>query len=207
MDKHNVKKEIQNYVTQLLLDEGYKRFTLEKIVSAMNISKKTIYKNFLNKEDVIASSYNEILNDAYLRLIKLIQSNNRMVDKLEELADLIKTYLFVFDTDSFIYLKKEFPSIWFKILSVRRRKFMPLLNLLIDHSKKHRLIVDVPNEILIKYFGVSLGLLSDKRSLSKLFIPYNKAFNDLFGILINGILTKKGKKLLAINKRMKDENE
>ena len=108
--------------------------------------------------------------------------------------------------ESFFNLKREFPSIWFEILVARKRKFIPLLNLLINHSKKHRLIIEFPNELLIKYFSVSLGLLSAKKTLNNFSLSYDKTFNDLFEILLNGILTKKGKKLLAINKRINNEN-
>jgi len=206
MKNIKTKQEIQNYITKKFLSEGFNKIPVAEISSKVKISKKTIYKNYFNKEEIISEFFKVILNDAYQQLVFLIQSNNRMVEKVERLAEIIKKYLHVFDDESFHNLKREFPSIWFEILVARKRKFIPLLNLLINHSKKHRLIIEFPNELLIKYFSVSLGLLSGKKTLNNFSLSYDKTFNDLFEILLNGILTKKGKKLLAINKRINNEN-
>lgn len=202
----NKKDQIRLFIRQKLLSEGYVKIYVDEICTQVRISKKTIYINYSNKEEIIKEFFVDVMNDIYLQVVTIVQSQNSMAAKLEQISEIVKEYLHVFDAASFSKLKVEFPALWLSILKSRRKNFIPLLNLLLDHSRKHCLIMDVPNEFLLDYFTSALNLLADERMLKRNSLSYDEAFTRLFEFLINGIITKKGRKLLAINKRMKNEN-
>ena len=72
------------------------------------------------------------------------------------------------------------------------------------HIDEKKIISDTPDEIIIKVFTTSLGSIAQmKNKFDK--ASYQKTFEAAFEMLLNGILTKKGKQLL-INKRINNES-
>ena len=206
MDTPEYKTLIIDFISDKMMDEGYKKITLEEITSNLAISKKTVYKVFSSKEEITRLIFMGELTKAYIGLIQLIQEKSTIVTKVENLAGMIESYIRLFNDASLNNLIKEYPNLWKEIVLFRKEKVMPFINLLLNHSKKHDLIIDYPNELIIKLFSTSLTISAEKSYLIHNKLDYQSVYKSIFDILLNGILTKKGKKLLAINKRMKNEN-
>ncbi|KAF0146876.1 MAG: transcriptional regulator [Ignavibacteria bacterium] len=206
MNTKEYKVLIRDFINDKMMDEGYKKITLEEITSNLAISKKTVYKVFSSKEEIARSIFIGELTKAYQRLIQLIQEKSSMAMKIENLGEMIESYIRLFNDSSLHNLKKEYPNLWKEIVFFRKERVIPLINLLLNHSKKHDLIVDYPNELIIKLFSTSLTISTEKSYLVHNKSDCQTVFQSIFDILLDGILTKKGKKLLAINKRMNDEN-
>ncbi|MCK9281295.1 MAG: TetR/AcrR family transcriptional regulator [Melioribacteraceae bacterium] len=200
------KKLITDYSRDLIMSEGYKKITIELIASNLSISKKSIYKVFSSKRELIASIFLNELNNAYNGIIHLIQEKSTMIEKVEKLSNLIENYIRIFNELSLNNLKREYPQIWKEIILFRKERVLPLINNLLNHSKKHDIIKDYSNELIIRLFSSALTISTERNYLLQNSYDYKVVFNSIFEILLNGIFTKKGKKLLAINKRMKNEN-
>lgn len=206
MDIQEYKILISDFISDKMMEEGFKKITLEEITSNLAISKKTVYKVFSSKEEITRSIFIGELAKAYQGLIQLIQEKSSMVTKIENLSEMIGNYIRLFNDASLNNLKKEYLNLWKEIVLFRKARVIPLINILLDHSKKHDLIIDYPNELIIKLFSTSLTISTEKSYLIHNKLDYQSVFQSIFDILLDGLLTKKGKKLLAINKRMKDEN-
>ncbi|MBS3944725.1 MAG: TetR/AcrR family transcriptional regulator [Melioribacter sp.] len=198
---------ISGFIRERILDEGFTRITLDALTAKVGISKKTIYKYYPTKEDLVKSVIREEILRAYNNLIILLQEASPMIIKVEKLSEIIKEHIILFNDNSFEKLKTEYRNIWKDVLLFRKEKVFPLINLLIDHAKKHSLIIDYPNELIIKIFSNSLLLSTEKKYLTQSRENFHALYEMTFEILLKGILTKKGEKLLAINKRMKNENK
>ncbi len=205
-DSSQYKIIIRDFVLEELNVKGYHKFTLDTIAQGTAISKKTIYKIFTDKEEIVRSLLTEKLNNAFNGLILLLQEKSPMIQKIYKLSEIIEKYIFLFNEESLANLKKEFPNLWKEIVLFRKQKVIPLFYFLLNHAKKHNLIADYSNELIIKLFSSSLDISIDKNFLTHNKYSQQAVFRNLFDILVNGLLTKKGKKLLAINKRMKNEN-
>lgn len=197
---------ISDFMRDKMMEDGYKKITLEEITSNLTISKKTVYKVFSSKEEIASSIFIGELTKAYGGLIQLIQEKSSIVTKVENLAEIIESYIRLFNDASLNNLRKEYPNLWKEIVLFRKSRVIPLINILLNHSKKHDLIIDYPNELIIKLFSTSLTISTEKSYLIHNKLDYRSVFQSIFDILEDGILTKKGKKLLAINRRMKNEN-
>lgn len=197
---------IFNFVNEKMTEEGFRKITLEEITVSLGISKKTIYNIFSTKEELIRRIFHEELTKAYKGLIGLLQEKDSMIKKIENLARMIENYIRLFNDESLNNLRKEYPKLWKEIVLFRKERVMPLINLLLNHSKKHNLIVDYPNELVIKLFSTSLAISTEKKYLVHNSMDYKSVFQSIFDILLKGILTKKGKKLLTINQRIQNES-
>ena len=206
MSTEEYKDLITDFISDRLMSDGYKKITLEEITSNLAISKKTVYKVFSSKEELARSIFIGELNNAYNGLIQVLQEKSSIVTKIEKLSKIIENYIRLFNETSLNNLRKEFPGLWKEIVLFRKERVLPLINVFLNHSKKHNLIVDYDNELIIKLFSTSLTISTEKSNLKNKKSTYQYVFQSIYEILLNGIMTKKGKKLLAINKRNRNEN-
>lgn len=194
---------IAGYVLGKMMTAGFQKIILNEITVDLAISKKTIYKEFSTKEELVNFVFLCELTKAYQKLVMLVQEKSSMFNKVGKLADLVASYIILFNEESLQKLKKEFPDIWKKIVSIRMSKILPLINHIINHSKKHKIINNISNELIIKLFNNSLTTATDKSFLIHNNLTQEAVFKTIFNTLLNGMLTKKGKKLLTINQRIK----
>lgn len=196
---------VEEFVHSRLIDNGYRRIALEEITNNLSISKKTIYKVYKSKSEITRSIMMGQLFNIYQNLILLLQEDNTMIQKVEKLSAIIEKYIPLFNEESLKRLRKDYPDLWKEVLSFRKEKVVPLMNLLLNHSKKHGLIQDYSNGLIIELFSSSLTISTEKNFLAQNKMDFQTAFRIIFDIVLNGIITRKGRKLLAINQRIKNE--
>ncbi len=201
------KGTIEKFIQEKFLTDGYEKLRMDEISKKLKCSKKTIYKYYSSKEQLYRNIILAELENSYKELVILIQADNPMFEKVNKLKEIIKNHIVFLADDSLTNIKNEFPRLWKEILFIRGDKVLPLINVLLTHSMKHFIISDYPNELIIRLFSSALALSGSKKTMIQNKGQYQQTFDMIFEILLNGILTKKGKKLLAINKRMKNEKD
>lgn len=216
-NKHNMTKELKIHMTKSELEEklinllsekfssnGFEKFSLDELASELHISKKTIYQSFSTKEDLLRKLLIEKLNFAYTVVVSNIQAQTNIVDKFIELSKMIQDHFVLFNDSSLTRLKHYHPKLADEIISFKNERVIPLIKLLLRVGRKQKIILSIHDEIIIKVFTASLSSISQmKKGYNR--IEYQKTFEAAFEMLLNGILTKKGKQLL-INKRINNEN-
>jgi len=117
---------------------GSKHVTLDELANELGISKKTIYTFFKNKEDLVASSLESLLNDYREDINRLIISNGK---------DPILTVVLIYRR-GFEYLKYFKPSFLFGL-----QKYYPKANLLFNNFSEelaHKTIQNLLAEAQLK---------------------------------------------------------
>ncbi|WP_417236231.1 TetR/AcrR family transcriptional regulator [Bizionia paragorgiae] len=100
---------------------GSKQFTLDELSKVLGISKKTIYKHFENKEDLIAQSIQFLIDDFNSEIQQIIAQNA---------GDSIVTIILIYKK-GFEYLKYFKPSFLFEI-----KKYYPHANQIFEAFRK-----------------------------------------------------------------------
>ena len=97
---------------KLFRQHGYKRVTMDAIASALGMSKKTLYKHFDNKRDLILRIMRYNIENRKQQLCEL-EDNAR--DAIGEMTDMIAHVIRMFDQvgpDIFYELKHYYPKSW-----------------------------------------------------------------------------------------------
>ena len=191
-----LKLRIQDHIAIDFSNHGFRNFALENIASELHISKKTIYKYFRTKEELIRAVLIKQLTVAYREVVTIIQAQSNIVEKFIDLSNMVEEYFTVFNEESVKRLKYHFPQLADYIEQFRLNRILPLVSLLLKLGRKKNLILDMPDEIILKVFSSSLGAIAESKSDSTSKFSYHQMFRQAFNMLLNGILTKKGKQLL-----------
>jgi len=170
---------------------GSKHVTLDELANELGISKKTIYTFFDNKEDLVTSSLEGLLNEYKEDIDTLINSNDN-----DPILSVILIYLRGFE-----YLKYFKPSFLFGL-----EKYYPKASMLFDgfveelsHSVVYKLLKkaqesgdikeDINLELLVKiYFFRIDNLVFKKNNLFQLY-GKDELFKHLVIYNLKGITT------------------
>jgi AcrR family transcriptional regulator len=192
--KEDTVEKIIDHLSQRFLLRGYRKFSMDQIASSLQISKKTIYKHFTNKENIVRIVLIKNLNEAYNVVITIIQARSNVVEKFIGLSEMVKKYISIFNDASLKRLSKDMPQLADEIIGFRENRVIPLIKLLLRIGKKKDIILDVPEEIILKVFTTSLGAIVETKNDDDQF-RYDQSFVKAFNLLLSGILTKKGQQI------------
>lgn len=194
-----IRSEILNWVSSGFLKYGYKNFSIDDMAADLHISKKTIYKLFRSKEELIRASIIDQLGNPFRNVTHIIKKESDVVEKFIELSFLVEQYYSAFNERSIERLRYYFKDLADYVDQFRIHHIIPLINRLLKDGKNKELILDIPDEIIIKVFTSALGAIATSNSDNSCNYSYHQTFRHAFNILFNGILTQKGKQILNHN--------
>lgn len=197
INNEHIRLKILNWVESGFLNYGYRNFSMDEIANELHISKKTIYKIFSTKEELIRAAIINQLSNPYSNVIKILKDESDIIVKFIDLSVLVEKYYTVFNDISLAKLRHNFRNLADYIDQFRIQRIIPQINLLLRNGKEKELILDIPEEIIIKVFTAALGAIAASKSNGLSVYSYHQTFRQAFDILLNGILTKKGKQILT----------
>jgi len=112
-----MKEKIIEKATDMFLKLGFKSITMDDIAGEMCISKKTIYKYFINKEVLIAES-TQTMNRTVMEIINsIITKNFNPIEENFEIRRIFKGIFQSAETSPLYQLKKHYPEIYEKVVN------------------------------------------------------------------------------------------
>lgn len=81
------KEQIEQKAMELFWKHGFKKITIDEICRKANVSRKTFYTFFDNKNALIIYLYRKTIDQAYAEYDKVIKSNISFSEKLEKLLN------------------------------------------------------------------------------------------------------------------------
>lgn len=108
-------EEIVITATKMFLRLGFKSVTMDDVASKMGISKKTIYKYFENKEELIEACVNHVHAEIRVKMTAIFEQGKNAVEENFKIRDMFNE-MFNTDGDSPVYqLKKHYPVIYERV--------------------------------------------------------------------------------------------
>jgi AcrR family transcriptional regulator len=190
------KKKIIEFAQSKFFREGFYKTTVGEIAKDLMMSKNTIYKYFPNKEALVRETTHYMIQIIKTRIMGILSSRGNAIDKLVRIIDFMGGYVMRMDDKWLKDIQIHAPDLWEEIDRTRRILAYQNLAKLIEQGKKEKIIVDYPNEIILTVFIASMRSVINPGFLTNLRYTNREAVNFTFNIILNGILTKKGKNIL-----------
>lgn len=200
-------EKIVSYSKDKFLSEGFYKITMDEIAAGLRISKKTIYKFFPSKNKLIDSAVKLFQSIVQKKLDKITQGDANSIIKIKRLTNLFADLSLKISPKMLEDLRTQRPELWEDIEKFRTRNIEKIWYNILDQGKKEGYIIDYPNEIMVQVILAAMQRIINPNFLLNNNMSIQHAFETTFGMLINGILTDKGKKVyLKIEKENKNEN-
>lgn len=186
-----IKNKIEEYLKEKFQSDGFVSVPIDLIAQDLNISKKTIYKEYGSKLELIDNTLTSMLIRAYNNVISIIVEQSPFVVKFHSIFEIVKKNLRAFDDESLSELKRSYPEIWLKVARFRKYNIIPLLRLLITSGIKKGVLNDFPVKL---YLSLIYGAIKETTRRDKKIME--SELDLLLKMMLNGALTKKGRKFL-----------
>ena len=189
------KDKIIFYSQNIFMKEGFNKITLNEIASGLMMSKNTIYKHFRSKDDLLNEVINNFLNKTHLQIAKIVNYEENSVAKFISLLNFLCKMLSSISPKWMDDLKIHSPDLWEKMDNFRKEKMHQFLSKIIIQGQKEGLVEEHPPSIIVEIFITSVRAIINPYFLTEHNFSYTDAVTNTFNILLNGILTPKGKKV------------
>ena len=155
-----MKERIAQKASEMFLKLGFKSITMDDIANEMCISKKTIYKFFLNKEILVEQSTKFVHDHIHQVIDQIIDKNYNAIKENFEIRKMFKEIFRSSDTSAVYQLKKHYPEIYQKINLENQQEcnllFAKNINKGIQEGL-YRKDIDIPSVVLF-YFNLIMAI-------------------------------------------------
>ena len=192
------KLKILDFCKEYFLANGFYKTTMDEIAIRLRMSKKTIYKYFPAKEDLVRETVNEFLNFHRDRISEIINENSKAVTKLHKIFIYLGEIISSVNEKYINDVQTHMPDLWKDIDTFRTKMMTVNIGRIIEQGKKEGVFIDKTSAIITSVFISSVrGVINPEFIMNNKF-SIKSALDETIEIIMNGITTTKGKK--AFNK-------
>ena len=196
------KDKILYFTHAKFITEGFYKTTMDEVASELGMSKKTIYKFFPSKEDLVMAIAKHFMNRMKSKILPALNSNKNAIEKLGELIRILAGASEKISTKRMEEMKRHFPQIWNEIDSFRTKMMFENITKVIDQGKAEGLFIDYPTLIIMNMLVASIRSVVNPDFILNNSFSIIEAARFVFKIIIGGVVTEKGEKVFnqTINK-------
>jgi len=189
------KLKILLYTRERFFIEGFAKITIDQISRELGISKSTLYKYFPNKDALIHESMLSVIHEIMARVKLIIDTDANAIEKFRSMIVILTKNIIRFSEKFMRDMQINAPHIWEKIDDIRKVVMFDNISRIIKQGQKEKLFIDYPPELIIGIFIGALRNIVNPEFLLHNRFSIDQAAKTGFIILIDGILTEKGKKV------------
>lgn len=195
------RNRILNYAISKFHAEGFYKTSMDEIARDLQMSKKTIYKYFQSKEILLEAVAGWLMSESKDHIDSILSSKESVVVKFTKIINIYNSKVLKCSDKWFTDLQIHAPRLWQKIDEFRTNRIYQVLSELIDEGKNEGLVdKEIPTCVIVSTYNSSMRSMINYKFLYENDISVNDAVNHGMQLLLNGILTKKGRQQFALNK-------
>lgn len=182
--------------------EGFYKTTMDEVASDLKMSKKTIYKFFPSKDDLVMAIGKRFMEGMKGRVLPELNSDKNAIEKLAELNKILAKISEKISSKRMDEIKTYFPKLWTEIDSFRTKMMFGNITKVIEQGKAEGLFIDYPTPIIMNTLVSSVRSIVNPEFILNNNFSISEAALYAFKIIIGGIVTEKGRKVFnqTINK-------
>lgn len=176
--------------------DGFYKISMDEIARELQMSKSTLYKHFPSKTDIVRESILSLASGVRENITSIIASEKNAVEKFLSIIKILTETITRFSDKWMSDLQHHAPDVWIQIDTLRKKLMYENISKIIIQGQKEGSIHKYPPEIIITTFTGAIRAVVNPQFLINVRMSYNDAVQYSFKILLNGMLTEKGKNIL-----------
>jgi AcrR family transcriptional regulator len=191
-------QKILEFCKGYFLENGFYKTTMDEIAAQLRMSKKTIYKYYPAKDDLIKETVLGFFEFHKGNVLKIIDDNSGAVTKLYSIFNYIGKMISKINEKFIRDIQTHMPDLWKDIDTFRTKMMMLNIGKIIEQGKIEGVFIDKPSAIITSIFTSSVrGIINPEFIMNNKF-SVKTALEETIEIVMNGIMTGKGKKIFNL---------
>lgn len=192
-DNKNEKEKILVVADKLFRENGLYKTSMDELAALLQISKKTIYKHFPSKENLVFEITKFWMVGSTERVDKIVHSKTDVVSKFVKLLEDYSCELSRVSDKWIRDFQVHYPDIWKSVEEFREEKIFYYARKLFKQGMKEKYVANIPTEIVIASHIASMRAIVNPKFLMENNFSMTEALKYVFEMQLNGILTDKGR--------------
>jgi AcrR family transcriptional regulator len=189
------KQRIIETVRDRMLAEGFVRLSVDEIATMFGMSKKTFYKFFPTKEDLIYRVADRIMAEARSSLGKIVGSDKDFITKIHELMSFVMLQSTRISKVLQNDVQRFAPDLWARIEEFRTHRITEVFTHLVEQGIQEGFVRNDINKriFLLVVLGSVRNVVNPTVLLQESFSP-REAIDNIMTMFFTGILTDQGRR-------------
>lgn len=184
------RQRIVNAMRELAFTGGFHRVTMDELAAQAGISKRTIYRYFDSKEEIIKEVLADFLAAAEQKLLEALACSADPLEKIQYALKVLPGNIGRFQPMALYDLQKYYPHLWEEIERFRAAKIQMLYESLLNSDDRDRF-----RQVDSRIFTTAL-LASVRAVVNPAFIMENnlnieETIQSIFTIFLHGVVKEK----------------
>ena len=184
---------ILKYSRNKFHSEGFYKTTMDELARELHVSKKTIYKYFPSKENLLQEICLDTSCEIMNKIESIIDGTEDVVVKFVRLLNMHSNFTMNISDKWLRDLSVHAPEIRKNLDEMKNEQVNKVFTKLLEQGKREKLIENYPTPIIIASFNSSLKSVLNHDFLINNKFSIHNAFKITYEMLLNGILTGTGK--------------
>ncbi|WP_439487845.1 TetR/AcrR family transcriptional regulator [Algoriphagus sp.] len=205
--KANIESKILDAAYKLFLEKGYRNTTMDDIAQVLGMSKKTLYKYYPGKLDLLAASF-ELTKTKLTAKVEAVLENRYISfpQKLKSTLTIMASLLGPINPELFEDLREYAPETWENLQQYINESAYARFKKLLDQGIKEGLVKPSVNlNLVVMLYAAAVQSLIDPRFTAQfpdsiqegMKIPPSDIYDQAITIIYNGILTDEARNEFA----------
>ncbi len=194
-EENEIKERIITTAGEMFMRFGYSKVTMEEIASSLGMSKKTLYKFFSSKENLVRDliknrqcEFEEEINKIWA------EQGVDFVIKLKKMMNFIGKQSTKLRGPLLEDLHKSIPEIWQEIHDFKKMNGLQKARQLFLNGVDNGVFRDdIGRDLILLIYTSAVEAIINPETLSQLPFSANQAVETIFKVIFEGILTEEGR--------------
>ncbi len=197
-ESKSTKERILDYSRQRFFDEGFQTVSMDEIAAGLGISKKTFYKYFPSKEDLLRQVAERTMAEARLMFHRLLISDMTFIEKIDRFSVLVGTQLSRISRALARDIRRSAPGLWTAIERFREERIQQNFSLLFEQGVREGFVrPEVNKRIFLLSYRAAINTIMNPTLLADEPFSFQEAMHGIVSIFFRGILTGEGNRRMA----------
>ncbi len=190
-----IRQRIISFAREHFMRVGFSKVTLDEIATELGMSKKTLYKYFEDKEDLLRAGIEENLRKISQEIDAITTSDGSFAEKLAKVMMLIGKQMSRLSRGAMLDMQKFTPELWNQIETFRREQIFNKIGKMIAQARRENIFRSHVNEQILTLMIINCvqGILNPE-ILSQNSFSAEEAFKVIFRTIFEGALTDDARK-------------
>ena len=195
MSDAELKSRILETARQYFFENGFSKISMEEFAQSMGMSKKTIYKFFPGKEDLIKEITHEKLNCVHQGCVRWQKDKSiDFMQRVRNVTGFISSEMRSLKPQFYIDLQKTMPHLWKEVDDFRTQRVYEDFSAMIREGVEMGVFrKDINIDVLVLMYGNAIQSIVNPETLSRLPLNASQAYDAIVDIVFGGVFTDEAK--------------
>lgn len=195
VNQNGVKERILESAQEKFMAAGFSKVSVDELVQDLGMSKKTFYKHFDSKQELIGQVLNRLVLTVRSGIAQILDTDRDFIDKLHMMLEFLGKMLSRLSRPVQEDLRRNFPELWERIENVRRDTILRNFSRLFSQGVQQGAFrEDVNQEILLLTFLSAVQGVINPVVLTQASFSADQALQTIMNIMYEGVLTDEARK-------------